>query len=105
MSAAAALATIAAVATTPTPQDPPERGRLPAWLETAREFFWILALGVIAGYLFFMALGAFSPGDVLPLSVLIVALMALWLAHAWIGRRRNTESDPRLRHERERRGF
>lgn len=105
MSAAAALATIAAVASTPTPQDPPEPGRVPAWLQTARTFFWILALGVIAGYLFFMALGAFSPGDVLPLSLLIAALIALWLAHAWIGRRSHAESDPRLRHERERRGF
>jgi hypothetical protein len=105
LSAVVAAGRIAVVASTPTPQDRPERGRVPAWLATARTFFWILALGVIAGYLFFMALGAFDPGDVLPLSLAIAALVALWLAHVWIGRRSHAESDPRLRHQRERRGF
>lgn len=79
--------------------------RIPAWLEAAREFFWVLALGVIAAYAFFVALGAFAPGDVLAVSIVIGVLVALWLAHAWIGHRRHAESDPRLRHARERRGF
>jgi fatty acid desaturase len=86
---------------------PPEdrRSRLADVLETAREFFWVLALGAIAAYTFFVALGAFSPADVLPLSILVVVLIALWLGHALIAHRRHAEQDPRLRMARERRGF
>jgi fatty acid desaturase len=77
---------------------------MPAWVEVAREFFWVLALGLIAAYAFFLALGAFSPGDVLPVTILTAVLVLLWLVHAQLARH-VTEHDPRTRHARERRGF
>jgi hypothetical protein len=71
-----------------------------------REAFWVLSLGVIAAYLFFFALGAFTIDEVLPLSVAVGVLVALWTLHAWLGSRRpSTGRDPRLVHGRERRGF
>jgi hypothetical protein len=38
--------------------------RVSAVAETVREAFWVIALGAIGCYAFFVALGAFSPGDV-----------------------------------------
>jgi hypothetical protein len=74
--------------------------------ETAREGFWVVALGVIAAFAFFAALGAFSPGDVLPVTILVAALVAAWCHHAWTGSHDlDAAHDPRLAHERERRGF
>jgi membrane protein implicated in regulation of membrane protease activity len=76
---------------------------MPRLLETARETFWILALAVIALFAFFVALGAFSPLDVLWLTLAVAALCVLWLLHAAHtdrGRR-----DPAEVRARERRGF
>jgi uncharacterized membrane protein YdjX (TVP38/TMEM64 family) len=69
-----------------------------------RNFFWALALGVIAAYLFFFALGAFAFDDVLPLSIAVAVLILLWTVHALLQSRRH-ERDPQLAHARERRGF
>jgi hypothetical protein len=76
----------------------------PAWVAVARELFWVLALGVIAAYAFFFALGAFSPGDVLPVTAVIAVLVVLWLVHAELAGH-VARQDARLRHARERRGF
>jgi membrane protein implicated in regulation of membrane protease activity len=88
----------------------PDRPRLSSWLsalaEFLREAFWVLALGLIACYAFFVALGAFSPGDVVGLSIAVAVLVALWAVHVWARRRRASDArDPRLRAARERRGF
>ena len=69
-----------------------------------RSFFWAIALGVIAAYLFFFALGAFAFDDVLPLSLVVAVLVLLWIVHA-ILESRHEQRDPRLVHARERRGF
>ncbi len=69
-----------------------------------RNFFWALALGVIAAYLFFFALGAFAFDDVLPVSIVVAVLALLWIVHAYL-QSRHDERDPRLVHARERRGF
>ena len=69
-----------------------------------RNFFWALALGVIAAYLFFLALGAFAVDDVLPVTIVVGVLAVLWLGHAYL-QSRHHERDPRLVHARERRGF
>lgn len=69
-----------------------------------RNAFWVFALGIIAAYLFFFALGAFGFAEVLPLSLAVVALVVLWAAHAWLGRNADGR-DPRMVHARERRGF
>jgi len=80
--------------------------RLGALAEFVREAFWVIALGVIACYVFFLALGAFAPGDVVALTVAVVVLAALWFLHAWAHRRHEQEGrDPRLTAARERRGF
>ena len=83
-------------------RDHPDAGR------AAIDAFWVLAIGVIAAYAFFAALGAFSPGDVLGVTIAVGVLLALWdRAARWCGppRRGSASRDPRLVHARERRGF
>jgi uncharacterized membrane protein len=81
-------------------RDHPDAGR------AAVDVFWVLAIGVIAAYAFFAALGAFSPGDVLGLTIAVGVLLLLWIARAALaGRRARIDRDPRLVHARERRGF
>lgn len=83
-------------------RDHPDLGR------TVRDGFWVVALGVIACYAFFLALGAFAPGDVAPATIVVGILFALWLAHAWAQSRirgAQEQRDPRMYKARERRGF
>jgi uncharacterized membrane protein YhaH (DUF805 family) len=80
-------------------RDHPEAGR------TAIDAFWVLAMGVIAAYAFFAALGAFSPGDVLGVTIGVAVLLVLWIVRALRARRAADNRDPRLVHARERRGF
>ena len=69
-----------------------------------RESFWVLLISIVALFAFLLALGAYSPGDVLGLTVVMVVLFLLWVAHAmWVSRR--AERDPRAIAARERRGF
>jgi heme exporter protein D len=71
-----------------------------------RNLFWVLSLGVIGAYLFFLALGAFAVDEVLPLSIAVAVLIVLWAVHAVLQRRADDGSlDPLLMHARERRGF
>jgi uncharacterized membrane protein YhaH (DUF805 family) len=74
-------------------------------LETMRETFWILALAVITLFVFFAALGAFSPADVIWATVLVGLLCVLWIVHAVLEGRRRDGRDPALVRARERRGF
>jgi hypothetical protein len=67
--------------------------------------FWILALAFILLFWFFVVLGAFSPGDVVVLTLAVVALTLVWIAHAvWDSRRRDPH-DRTIVRARERRGF
>ncbi|HWT94307.1 MAG TPA: hypothetical protein VN238_15005 [Solirubrobacteraceae bacterium] len=71
-----------------------------------RNAFWVFALGIIAAYLFFFALGAFGFAEVLPVSLAVVALVLAWAVHAVLMRRHGVDGrDPRMVHARERRGF
>jgi membrane protein YdbS with pleckstrin-like domain len=71
-----------------------------------REAFWVIALGLIACYAFFVALGAWHPGDAVGVSIAVAVLVVLWIVHAWAqSHRRSDERDPRLTAARERRGF
>jgi hypothetical protein len=80
--------------------------RLSVVAETVREIFWVIALGVIGCYAFFVALGAFAPGDVVGLSIAVGVLLVLWLIHAWArGHAADDQRDRRLTAARERRGF
>ena len=74
-------------------------------LATLSDTFWILVLAVVVLFAFFVALGAFSPGDVAVVTLLVIALGLLWLAHAvWDSRHRDPH-DPAVIRARERRGF
>jgi hypothetical protein len=74
-------------------------------LSTLSETFWILVLSVVVLFAFFVALGAFSPGEVAGLTIAVVVLALLWIAHAvWDSRHRDPH-DPAIIRARERRGF
>jgi hypothetical protein len=69
------------------------------------ESFWTLLVAIVALFGFLLALGAYSPGEVVGLTVVMVVLFVLWVAHAaWVTRRAD-KRDPRAIAARERRGF
>ena len=73
--------------------------------ETLSNTFWILVLSVVVLFAFFVALGAFKPGEVLGLTLAICALAVAWVAHAaWDSRHRDGRAPAAIRN-RERRGF
>jgi hypothetical protein len=47
--------------------------------------FWALCGTVVVLFIFFAALGALELGDAVELTVVVLALAVLWLAHAWRG--------------------
>ena len=67
--------------------------------------FWILALAVIALFLFFLALGAFSPTDVVEVTALVGVLTLAWIVHAALSSRAQKGRDIAEMRARERRGF
>ena len=70
------------------------------------ESFWILLVALVALFVFLLALGAYSPGEVLTLTIVMVVLFLLWLGHAiWVSRQARDKRDPRAIAARERRGF
>jgi membrane protein implicated in regulation of membrane protease activity len=87
--------------TRPRPTSP----RLARLLATLSATFWLLVLAVIALFAFFVALGAFSPGEVVGLTLAVAALAVLWLLHAIVQSRHRDERDPAAIRARERRGF
>jgi fatty acid desaturase len=74
-------------------------------LATLSETFWILVLALIVLFAFFWALGAFKPGDVAALTVVVAALAVLWVAHAFWDARHRDPHDRAVIRARERRGF
>jgi uncharacterized membrane protein (DUF485 family) len=72
---------------------------------TLSETFWILVLALVVLFAFFVALGAFSPGDVVGLTLVVAALAVAWIAHAvWDSRHQDPHDRAAIR-ARERRGF
>lgn len=74
-------------------------------LGTLSETFWILALAFIVLFWFFVVLGAFSPGDVIVLTLAVVVLTLVWVAHAVWASRHSDPHDRAIVRARERRGF
>jgi protein-S-isoprenylcysteine O-methyltransferase Ste14 len=69
------------------------------------QSFWVLLLCLVALFVFLLAMGAYSPGEVVGLTLVMVVLFLLWLGHAmWVARRAD-KRDPRTVAARERRGF
>jgi protein-S-isoprenylcysteine O-methyltransferase Ste14 len=81
---------------------PERRSRI---FSSLAETFWILVLALVVLFAFFVALGAFSPGDVIGLTIVVAVLAVLWIAHAvWDSRHRDPHDRAIIR-ARERRGF
>ena len=74
-------------------------------LATLSETFWILVLAVVVLFAFFVALGAFSPGEVIALTLVVAGLALLWVVHAVWDSRHSDPHDPAVVRARERRGF
>jgi hypothetical protein len=74
-------------------------------LATLSETFWILVLAVVVLFAFFVALGAFSPGEVITLTLIVIGLAVLWVVHAMWDARHRDPHDPAVIRARERRGF
>jgi hypothetical protein len=78
----------------------------PAAARNAIDAFWVLAVGIIAAYAFFAALGAFSPSDVWGVTIAVGVLVVLCFLRVWSVRRfDDAMKDPRVVRGRERRGF
>jgi protein-S-isoprenylcysteine O-methyltransferase Ste14 len=74
-------------------------------LTTLSDTLWILVLAIVVLFAFFVALGAFSPGEVVGLTLAVVVLALLWIAHAMWDSRHRDPHDPAITRARERRGF
>ena len=73
--------------------------------EAMRQSFWVLLISLVALFAFLLALGAYSPGEVVGLTIVMVVIFVVWVAHAaWVTRRAD-KRDPRAVAARERRGF
>jgi membrane protein implicated in regulation of membrane protease activity len=79
--------------------------RHPQVARAISDGFWVIAMGAIGCYAFFVALGAFRPDEVAGVSIAVGVLVVLWALRAWSKARLAAhERDPRLAHARERRG-
>ena len=74
-------------------------------LATMRDTFWVLLLGILALFAFFLALGAISPGEVAWLTLAMLVLALVWTVHAVWQSRHRSGRDPAAIRNRERRGF
>jgi hypothetical protein len=74
---------------------------------TIRNTFWLLVIGMACLLGFFALTGSWDPATAPAAGALLAGLCALWLAHALLDRRHHAtiQRDPRLRADRERRGF
>ena len=81
------------------------RGRRRTLLQVLSETFFLLVLGVVAMFAFFVVLGALKPGQVVGLSIAVAVLAAIWVAHAMWVTRHSDGRDPATIRARERRGF
>lgn len=70
------------------------------------EIFWITALMLVMAFGFFVLVGAFSPGEVVPMTIAVVVLVVMLVVRIAIELRRGTSvRDLASIRARERRGF
>ena len=74
---------------------------------TFTDFLWILALALVLAFGFFVLVGAFSPGEVVPMTIGVCVLIALLIGRALFEMRRRGGDfrDIASIRARERRGF
>jgi hypothetical protein len=74
---------------------------------TIRNAFWLLVIGMVWLLGFFVLTGSWDPASAPAAAAVMGGLCALWAAHAAVEHRRHAEiqRDPRMRADRERRGF
>jgi len=73
-------------------------------MDTLRNAFWVASICLVACFLFFVVLGAITT-EAVGLFVVMGALAVLFVGHLWAQARADGPRDPRLIHDRERRGF
>lgn len=73
--------------------------------KTMGDTFWVLVLSLIVLFAFFVALGAFSPSEVVGLTIVMVGLTVAWIGHAFWDAHHRDSRDPATVRARERRGF
>ena len=70
------------------------------------EIFWILALALVLAFGFFVMVGAFSPSEVVPMTIGVGVLVALLIVRIALELRRGSSiRDVASIRARERRGF
>jgi tetrahydromethanopterin S-methyltransferase subunit C len=72
-----------------------------------RNLFWLLVLGTLCLFGFFAITGAWDPRESPGTGIAVGVMALLWAIHGFLIHRKHNEvtRDPRLRHDRERRGF
>lgn len=73
-------------------------------MDTVRNTFWVASICLVACFSFFVVLGAI-PTDAVALFAVMGLLAVLYAGHMWQQSRAEGPRDPRLVHDRERRGF
>jgi uncharacterized membrane protein YciS (DUF1049 family) len=75
---------------------------------TLSSVFWLICVGVVVLYVFFLALGAYSVGELIAVTILVGVLIVLLTVH-FTHVRRHIDENLELRRKvnafRERRGF
>jgi ABC-type transport system involved in cytochrome bd biosynthesis fused ATPase/permease subunit len=71
-------------------------------LGTTQAAAWAVVGGLVVLYLLLVAIGAIKPGTAKALSIVVLVMAIVWLAHAW---RRLYAGGFSARTDRERRGF
>lgn len=69
------------------------------------EVFWILALALVLAFGFFVLVGAFAPGEVVPMTIGVGVLVVMLVVRIGIEIRRGGVRDLTSIRARERRGF
>ena len=74
---------------------------------TLRNVFWLIVIGLVSMYAFFLALGTFDPTETTVATLIALVAAVAWGIHMWMDHvhRREHQRDPALRAARERRGF
>lgn len=73
-------------------------------MNTLRNAFWVFSICIVACFALFAVLGAF-PTSAVGLFIVMGVLAVLFAGHMFLQSRKEGPRDPRLVHDRERRGF